>query len=61
MNKILTIAHITVKEELRNKVVYILLVIAFLFLFMARGCTPGKITIQQGFISPDQILNMGIV
>ncbi len=61
MNKILAIASITVKGELRNKVVYILLAIAFLFLFMARGCTPGKITIQNGFLSPDQIINMGIV
>ena len=61
MNKIWTIASITVKEELRNKVVYILLATAFLFLFMARGCTPGKITIQNGFLNPDQIINMGIV
>ncbi len=61
MNKILTIAHITIKEELRNKVVYILLVIAFLLLFMARGCAPGKISIEKGLISPDQITTMGLV
>lgn len=61
MNKIWTIASITVQEELRNKVVYILLATAFLFLLMARGCTPGKITLQNGFLNPDQIINMGIV
>ena len=61
MNKILTIAHLTVKGELRNKAVYILLAIALLLLFMARGCTPGKITIEKGFFSPNQIINMGIV
>jgi ABC-type transport system involved in multi-copper enzyme maturation permease subunit len=61
VNKILTIAHITIKEELRNKVVYILLVIAFLLLFMARGCAPGKISIEKGLISPDQITTMGLV
>jgi len=61
VNKILTIAHITIKEELRNKVVYILLVIAFLLLFMARGCAPGKISIEKGLISPDQIITMGLV
>lgn len=61
MNKIWTIASITVQEEMRNKVVYILLATAFLFLFMARGCTPGKITIQNGLLNPDQVINMGIV
>lgn len=61
MNKILTIAHITIKEELRNKVVYILLLIALLLLFVARGCAPGTINIEKGLISPDQILTMGFV
>lgn len=61
MNKILTIAHITVKRELRNKMLYILLAIAFLFIFMARGCTAGKITMENGFLRPDQIINIGIV
>lgn len=61
MNKILTIARITVKRELRNKMVYILLAIAFLFIFMARGCTAGKITFEKMLLRPDQIINIGIV
>ncbi|MBW1838290.1 MAG: hypothetical protein JRI49_00005, partial [Deltaproteobacteria bacterium] len=46
MNKIFTIAHITVKRELRNKMIYILLAIAFFFIFIARGCTTGKVNIE---------------
>ena len=61
MNKILSIAQITIKEELRNKVVYILLSVGFLLLFMARGCTPGKITLENSLVSANQILTMGIV
>jgi ABC-type transport system involved in multi-copper enzyme maturation permease subunit len=61
MNKILTIAQLTVKGELRNKVIYILMAMAFLFFFMARGCTPGKINIEKGFLSADQITNIGMI
>ena len=61
MNKILTIAQVTIKGELRNKVVYILTAIAFLFFFLARGCTPGKINVENGLLSPDQITNIGII
>ena len=61
MNKIITIAHLTIKEELRNKVIYILLVIAFFLLYLGRGCAPGKVSIEKGFISPDQIITAGIV
>ena len=61
MSKILAIARITVKGELRNKLVYILLAIAFLFFFMARGCTPAKINIEKGFINPDQITRAGML
>jgi len=61
VNKILTITQITVKRELRNKMIYILLAIAFIFIFLARGCTAGKVTIEKGFLRPDQIINIGIV
>lgn len=61
MKKIFSIAHITVKRELRNKMVYILLGLALLLIFLARGCTAGKLTIEQGIVSPDQIIKMGIV
>ena len=60
MNKIFTIAHITVKRELRNKMIYILLAIAFFFIFFARGCTTGKVNIEKALISPEQIINMTI-
>ena len=60
MNKIFTIAHITVKRELRNKMIYILLAIAFFFIFIARGCTTGKVNIEKALISPEQIINMTI-
>jgi ABC-type transport system involved in multi-copper enzyme maturation permease subunit len=60
VNKIFTIAHITVKREFRNKMVYILLAIAFLFVFIARGCTAGKVSIEKALVSPEQIINMGI-
>ena len=60
MNKILTIAQLTVKRELRNKMVYILLAIAFLLIIMARGCTAGKINVEKTFLRPEQIINMGI-
>jgi ABC-type transport system involved in multi-copper enzyme maturation permease subunit len=60
VNKILTIAQITVKRELRNKMIYILLAIAFLLIFMARGCPAGKINIEKTFLRPEQIINMGI-
>lgn len=61
MSKILAIAQITVKAELRNKLLYILLAIAFLFFFMARGCTPAKINIEKGFVNPDQITRAGMI
>jgi ABC-type transport system involved in multi-copper enzyme maturation permease subunit len=61
MSKILAIARITVKAELRNKLIYILLAIALLFLFMARGCAPAKINIEKGLISADQITRAGML
>ena len=61
MNRIFTIAQITIKGELRNKVVYILTAIAFLFFFLARGCTPGKVNVENGLLSADQITNIGII
>jgi len=61
MNKILTIAHVTVKGELRNKVIYILMAIAIFFLFIVRGCTAGRITTENVLLRPDQIITMGIV
>ena len=61
MNKIIAIAQITVKAELRNKLLYILLAIALLFVFMARGCTPAKINIEKGFINPEQITRAGMI
>lgn len=61
MRKILAIAQLTVKGEVRNRVIYILMALAFLFFFMARGCTPGKINIEKGFLRPDQITNIGMI
>lgn len=61
MSKILAIARMTVKGELRNRLIYILLAVALLFLFMARGCAPAKINIEKGFINPEQITRAGML
>lgn len=61
MSKILAIARVTVKAELRNKLIYILLAIALLFLFVARGCAPAKINIEKGLINPEQITRAGML
>ena len=49
MNKILAIARLTVKGELRNKVIYILMAMAFLFFFMARGAPREKLISKRVF------------
>ena len=62
MNKVLAIALITIKEEVRNRVVYLLLMIAFFLLFLARGCASGKITMKKGILlSPEQLMTAGII
>lgn len=59
MRQILAIAGNTVKEGLRNKMFYILLGIALLFILIGRGCMSGSMNIQNRELSPDQMVSFG--
>ena len=59
MRQILAIAGNTVKEGLRNKMFYILLGVALLFILIGRGCMSGSMNIQDRELSPDQMVSFG--
>ncbi len=59
MRQILAIAGNTVKEGLRNKMFYILLGVALLFILIGRGCMSGSMNIQNRELSPDQMVSFG--
>ncbi len=59
MRKILAIAGNTIKEGLRNKMFYILLGVALVFILIGRGCMGGSVNIQNRQLSPDQMVSFG--
>lgn len=59
MRQILAIAGNTVKEGLRNKMFYILLGVALLFILIGRGCMSGSMNIQNRQLSPDEMVSFG--
>ncbi len=59
MRQILAIAGNTIKEGLRNKMFYILLGIALVFILIGRGCMSGSMNIQNRQLTPDQMVSFG--
>ncbi len=59
MRQILAIAGNTIKEGLRNKMFYILLGVALLFVLMGRACMGGSMNIQNSELSPEQMVSLG--
>lgn len=59
--QILAITGNTIKEGLRNKLFYILLGIALLFLLLARGCMSGDMQIQSKQLTPDEVAAFGTI
>lgn len=61
MKEILAISGNTLKEGLRNKMFYILLGIALLFILIAKGCMGGEMSFQQHRLSPEEIASFGTI
>ncbi len=59
MRQILAIAGNTIKEGLRNKMFYILLGVALLFILLGRGCMSGSMNIQNRELSPEEMVSFG--
>jgi Cu-processing system permease protein len=59
VRQILAIAGNTIKEGLRNKMFYILLGIALIFILIGRGCMSGSMNIQNQQLTPDQMVSFG--
>jgi ABC-type transport system involved in multi-copper enzyme maturation permease subunit len=59
VRQILAIAGNTIKEGLRNKMFYILLGVALLFVLMGRACMGGSMNIQNRELSPEQMVSFG--
>lgn len=58
--KIWTIAKIGFKECLRYRLVYFIFIMALLFIFMGRGCNPGKIKGNDFFFDKETRQNMAM-
>ncbi len=61
MKEILAISGNTLKEGLKNKMFYILLGIALLFILIAKGCMGGNMSFNQQQLSPDEIASFGTI
>lgn len=61
MREILAISANTIREGLRNKMFYILLGIAFVFVLVGRGCMSGSMNIQNRELSPEQMVSFGTI
>ncbi|MBN1882670.1 MAG: ABC transporter permease subunit [Deltaproteobacteria bacterium] len=56
MRAILAICGNTIKEGLRNKLFYILLIIGLLFILMGRMCMQGDVSFNSQSLSPQQVV-----
>jgi ABC-type transport system involved in multi-copper enzyme maturation permease subunit len=61
LKQILAISGNTIKEGLRNKLFYILLGVAVLFLLLVRGCMSGSMAINSEQLGPKQIADFGFI
>lgn len=52
MNHILAIFNISFKKSIRDRTVYIVFAISFLFILIGRGCTPQQISINDSSALP---------
>jgi len=59
VRQILAIAGNTIKEGLRNKMFYILLGVALIFVLIGRGCMSGSMNIRNRELSPEQMVSFG--
>jgi len=55
---ILAICGNTIKEGLRNKLFYILLIIGLLFILMGRMCMQGDVSFNNQSLSPQQVISL---
>jgi len=59
VRQVLAIAGNTIKEGLRNKMFYILLGVALVFVLIGRGCMGGSVNIQNRELSPNEMVSFG--
>jgi ABC-type transport system involved in multi-copper enzyme maturation permease subunit len=61
VREILAISGNTIKEGLRNKMFYILLGIALVFVLIGRACMTGQMNIQDHTLSGEEMVSFGTI
>jgi Cu-processing system permease protein len=61
VREVLAISGNTIKEGLRNKMFYILLGIALIFVLIGRGCMSGQMNIQDHTLTGEEMVSFGTI